>query len=151
MARITSKLVPVKKYATCRYCGKSDRLAWTNAPNGKWRLVEAGYGVRHPEQIFADPDRPHLCQKHRGREVEAPPGDGEDGAKRAGAGQDPNEGAAAIPLALTVEELKTLHVALVLVMDQGDHRARLSVAEQHELQRVRDLVTDLLLDAGEGP
>ena len=146
MARITSKLVPVKKYATCRYCGKSDGLAWTNAPNGKWRLVEAGYGVRHPEQIFADPDKPHRCQKHRGREVEAAPGDGEDGA-----GRGTREEAAAISLALTVEELKTLRAALVLVMDQGDHRARLPVAEQRELQRVRDLVTDLLLDAGEGP
>jgi len=148
---MTSKLMPVKKYATCRYCGKSAGLAWTNAPNGKWRLVEAGYGVRHPEQIFADPDKPHLCQKHRGREVNAAPGDGEDGADRAGAGPDPSEEAAAIPLALTMEELKTLHTALVLVMDQGDHRARLSVAEQRELQRVRDLVTDLLLDAGERP
>ncbi|TMI79192.1 MAG: hypothetical protein E6H03_10735 [Bacillati bacterium ANGP1] len=148
---MTSKLMPVKKYATCRYCGKSAGLAWTNAPNGKWRLVEAGYGVRHPEQIFADPDKPHLCQKHRGREVNAAPGDGEDGAHRAGAGPDPSEEAAAIPLALTMEELKTLHTALVLVMDQGDHRARLSVAEQRELQRVRDLVTDLLLDAGERP
>ncbi|HEX9247389.1 MAG TPA: hypothetical protein VGA35_14600 [bacterium] len=148
---MTGKLVPVKKFATCRYCGNGDGLAWTNAPNGKWRLVGAGYGVRHPEQIFADPDKPHLCQKHRGREVERAPGDGEDGANRAGAGQDLSEEAAAIPLALTMEELKTLHAALVLVMDQGDHRARLSVAEQRELQRVRDLVTDLLLDAGEGP
>lgn len=148
---MTSKLVPVKKYSTCRYCGRSDGLAWTNVPNGKWRLFEARYGIRHPEQIFADPDKPHLCEKHRGREVERAPGDGEDEALPTEADQDTSEGADAIPLVLTLEELKTLRTALVPVMDQGDHRARLLVAGQHELQRVRDLVTGLLLDEGEGP
>ena len=146
---MTSKLVPVKQFAACRYCGKEDGLAWTNAPNGKWRLVEARYGVRHPDQIFADPDKPHLCNK-AGAQTATPATDGgEEGVVRAAAARETLEAGAVIPLTVTAQELEALHTALLLVLDQGENEAMLSDEEHRELLKVDDRVKGLLLDAGQ--